>query len=122
MNTTTSPITTGKPRQTKWKSPGGSDTVSDTRTLTLTPAALASWEAGLKKRDELCLAVAGTRRGKLTLYAGPDSHSTGPVAVLTGLDTETYVSRPWTEDIEGWITSILHSVETLKWAPGQETD
>lgn len=93
--------------------PDGFAAAADPGTRTLTPADLASWEASLQKRDELCLAVAGTLRGKLTLYAGPDQDGTGPVAVLTGLDTETYVSRPLSDDIEEWITSILHTAETL---------
>lgn len=114
MRTITQPPTTaGLPLETGRKTPGGLGAATNQGTRTLTPADLASWVAGLQKRDELCLSVAGTRRGKLTLYAGPDKHGTRPVAVLTGLDTETYVSRALTDDIEEWITSILHTVEAL---------
>lgn len=114
MSTTTEQLITAEsPPGARRKMPDGFGAVADPGTLTLTPADLASWEAGLQKRDELCLAVAGTRRGKLTLYAGPDQHGTGPVAVLTGLDKATYVSRPQSDDIEEWITSILHTAETL---------
>lgn len=114
MSTTTEPlITAAPPPGARRKMPDGFAAAADPGTRPLTPADLASLEASLQKRDELCLAVAGTRRGKLTLYAGPDQRGTGPVAVLTGLDTETYVSRPLSDDIEEWITSILHTAETL---------
>lgn len=114
MSTTTQPlISDGLPHEEGRKTPGGFGAVADPGTPTITPADIASWEAALQKRDELCLTVAGTRPGQLTLFAGPDKHGTRPVAVLTGLDTETYVSRAWTDDIEEWITSILQTAETL---------
>lgn len=115
MSATTQPLVSdGLPPEEGRKTPGGFGAVADPGARTLTPADIASWEAGLQKRDELCLTVVGgTRRGQLTLFAGPDKHGTRPVAVLTGLDTETYVSRAVTDDIEEWITSILHTAETL---------
>lgn len=79
----------------------------------LTPADIASWEAGLLERTELCLALARTRQGKLSIYAGPDARGGMPVAVLTGIGDDTYVSRPLNSDIEEWIASILRSALTL---------
>lgn len=87
---------------------------SDSGIRVLTPADIASWAAGLGKRTELCLAIAGTPRGKLTLYAGPDDRDAPPVAILTGLTSGTYVSRPWSPDIQEWMTSILHAANTLQ--------
>lgn len=114
ISTTTQPLTTdAQPLETGQMKPGRLGAVADPGALTLTPANIASWEASLQRWDELCLSVAGTRRGQLTLFAGPDKHGTRPVAVLTGLDTESYVSRAVTDDIEEWITSILHTAETL---------
>lgn len=79
----------------------------------LTPAGIASWAAGLVERAELCLAVGGTRRGKLTIYAGPEEGEGLPVAILTGINGHTYVSRAWNSDIEEWIASILRSAKAL---------
>lgn len=78
-----------------------------------TSADIAAWEACLQERTELCLSVAGTARGKLTLYAGPDHRGGVPVAVLTGIDDASYVSRPWTPDIEAWVASVLKSAASL---------
>ncbi len=83
----------------------------------LTPADIASWEADLLERTELCLALGGPGRSKLTVYAGPDATGRPPVAILTGLNGQTYVSRPWNTGVQEWITSILRSAESLTGSP-----
>lgn len=80
---------------------------------TMTPAAFAEWEAGLTERTELCLDVAGRPGAILTVYAGPDDRGGIPVAIVTGLDEATYVSRQGEgSDMETWITSILLEIAT----------
>ncbi len=74
----------------------------------MTPAAFAQWEAGLAERTELCVDVAGRPGATLTVYAGPDDCGGTPLAVITGLDEATYVSRKACDsNVETWITSIL---------------
>jgi hypothetical protein len=82
-----------------------------------TPADIASWEAGLRERTRFALAVAGAGRGKLTIYAGPDNRGGIPCAVLTGFRSGCHVSRPWTADIQEWISSVLRTAESLTAPP-----
>lgn len=77
----------------------------------LTPAKIAAWEAGLTERAQLCADIAGWPKATLTLYAGPDGRGGKPVAVITGIDSATYVGRPADEeDIESWIRSVLNAL------------
>jgi hypothetical protein len=74
----------------------------------LTPAKIAIWEAGLTERTQLCAHIAGWPKATLTLYAGPDGRGGKPVAVITGIESATYVSRPSDDDTESWIRSVLN--------------
>lgn len=87
---------------------GRSPQVTPSGVRTMTPAAFTQWEAGLTERTELCLDVAGRPGATLTVYAGPDDRESLPVAIITGLDGATYVSRQGQgSNIGTWITSIL---------------
>lgn len=82
---------------------------------TYTPASIASWEATLVCRTELCLSIAGTSRSKLTLYAGPNEDGANPIAILTGLDDGIYVSRPQAPgDIQQWVLAMLQAVDEFR--------
>ncbi|MDQ0129486.1 hypothetical protein [Arthrobacter bambusae] len=78
--------------------------------VTLTPADIAAWEAGLSERTQTCVDIAGWPGATLTLYAGPTGHDDRPVAVISGIDGATYVSRHAGGDIESWIRSILYAI------------
>lgn len=76
-----------------------------------TPADIADWEAGLSERTHMCADIAGRPRAILTLYAGPDDRGGRPVAVITGIDDATYVSRADTHtDTASWIRSLLEAI------------
>lgn len=78
-----------------------------------TPASIAAWESSLASRTELCVSLAGTPEGKLTLYAGPNATGSEPIAVLDLPGSGIYLSRPATGSTEHWITEMLHAVEEL---------
>jgi hypothetical protein len=78
---------------------------------TFTPASIASWESTLAVRTELCLSVAGINGSKLTLYAGPGAKGSEPVAILTGLNGGTYISRARASDIEHWVAAMLQTAK-----------
>lgn len=93
--------------------PAATVRVSSVGVLTLTPANIATWEAELIERTQMCADIVGWPKAILTIYAGPDDRGGRPVAVVTGLDDATYVSRHAGEgSTESWIHSILDSVGT----------
>lgn len=78
-----------------------------------TPTDIADWEAGLSERTQMCADIAGKPRAILTLYAGPDDRGGRPVAVITGIDHATYVSRADEHtDTASWIRSLLEAIES----------